>query len=270
MFHLNFPYERFLSFAYNFSLALMVAVFFYFATRWILHGVKKANEKVQKINPTLMPITVTVIKYSAFIVTVFIILNIFGVNTNGIVALLGAAGLGLALALKDTLQNIASGIMLIFLRPFQVSDYIECGAQSGTVEEINLFTTTLKTPDGIFLFLPNNLLWNTAIRNYNRNGARRLDFVVGVSYQADLGKACGILSHIANQDKRILKDPPILIVVNALGESSVSLLLRCWIRVENYWDVHFFLYKTVKESFDAAGISIPFPQREIHLLTAPK
>ncbi|RDB36383.1 mechanosensitive ion channel family protein [Spirobacillus cienkowskii] len=251
--------------SYNVFLSLIVSVLMYFLAYWIIRGVRKSNTKVRKIDPTLLPITVTIIKYAAFIISVLIILNIFGANTNGIIAFLGTAGLGIALALKDTLQNIASGIMLIFLRPFKVNDYIECGSNSGTVQEINLFTTTLKTGDGLFLFVPNNLLWNSAIKNYTRNGTRRLDFVIGIAYKNQVEDARSILNKLADLDGRILKDPSPIIVVNSLTDNSVNLMLRCWIPVDNYWDVNFYLQKTVKEQFHDAGISIPFPQRDIHL-----
>ncbi|WP_158997717.1 mechanosensitive ion channel family protein [Pigmentibacter ruber] len=257
--------ELFWTFVINIFFSVISVIVVYFLTKWFIHFVKKTNDKVQKIDPTLLPITLTVIKYASFIVCVLIILNIFGANTNGIIAFLGAAGVGVALALKETLQNIASGIMLIFLRPFQVNDYIESNANIGTVQEINLFTTTLKTPDGLFLFVPNSLLWNSSIKNFTRNGTRRLDINVGISYESDAEKAREIILNLTRLDGRILKEPSPIIVITALNESAVNVMLRCWVLVDNYWDVNYYLYKTIKANFEEQGISIPYPQRNVNL-----
>lgn len=261
----KFDYNFLVKLLTNLFLSVIAIICIFFLTKWFIHIVKKTNSKVQKIDPTLLPITLTVIKYASFVFCILVILNIFGANTNGIIAFLGATGLGVALALKETLQNIASGIMLIFLRPFKVNDYIESAGNMGTVQEINLFTTTLKTPDGLFLFVPNSLLWNASIKNFTRNGSRRLDINVGISYQADISKAREIFLNLVRLDGRILKEPSPVIVVTALNDSAVNLLLRCWVHVDDYWDVNFYLYKTVKEVFDENGISIPFPQRDINL-----
>jgi len=253
------------SFSLNILYSIITILILYFVAYWVIRALKKANESIEKIDPTLLPITITVIKYAAFIIGVLIILNIFGANTNGIIALLGATGLGVALALKETLQNIASGLMLIFLRPFKVNDYIESNANNGTVQEINLFTTTLKTNDGLFLFVPNSLLWNSSIKNFSKNGTRRLDFIVGISYENEVDQAKEILINLARLDGRVLKDPTPFVALTALGENSVSVMLRCWVLVDNYWDVNYYFYKTVKETFDSKGITIPFPQRDIRL-----
>lgn len=261
----KFDYNFLVKLLTNLFLSVIAIICIFFLTKWFIHIVKKTNSKVQKIDPTLLPITLTVIKYASFVFCILVILNIFGANTNGFIAFLGATGVGVALALKETLQNIASGIMLIFLRPFKVNDYIESAGNMGTVQEINLFTTTLKTPDGLFLFVPNSLLWNASIKNFTRNGSRRLDINVGISYQADITKAREIFLNLVRLDGRILKEPSPVIVVTALNDSAVNLLLRCWVHVDDYWDVNFYLYKTVKEVFDENGISIPFPQRDINL-----
>ncbi|WP_186648687.1 mechanosensitive ion channel family protein [Fluviispira vulneris] len=262
---INIDSKILIHFATNLTLSVVSFLIIYFIRVILIKGLVKTNHKVQKIDPTLMPITITVIKYAAFIISILVILNIFGANTNGIIAFIGAAGLGLALALKDTLQNIASGIMLIFLRPFNINDYIECNTNSGTVIEINLFTTTLKTVDGLFLFVPNNLLWNASIKNYTRNGLRRLDFFVTVSYADQLDLVSKLLMNIAESEKKILKDPIPLVVVTTLGENSVQLLLRCWTKNDDFWEVNYSLNKIVKESLENSGITIPFPQRDVHL-----
>ncbi len=257
--------DVFWTFSLNLLYSIVTVLILYSIAYWIIRVVKKANEKVEKIDPTLLPISITVIKYASFIIGILIILTISGANSNGIIAFLGATGLGLALALKETLQNIASGLMLIFLRPFKVNDYIESNSNNGTVQEINLFTTTLKTNDGLFLFVPNSLLWNSSIKNFTKNGTRRLDFIVGISYENQVEKAKEILTNLARLDGRILKEPTPLVVLTALGDNSVSMMLRCWVSVDNYWDVNYYLYKTVKETFDSSGISIPYPQRDIRL-----
>lgn len=261
----NFSFKGFCSVLSDLLISFIVAIAMYFITLGIIKFIRTVNLRSSKIDPTLLPITITVIKYSAFILTVFIILNIFGANTNGIIAFLGAAGIGLALALKDTLQNIASGIMLLFLRPFKKDDYIECSSNIGTVQEINLFSTTLKTPDGLFLFVPNNLLWNSSIKNFSRFPIRRLDFIVGVSYSTQIDEAKEILLNLARLDGRIVTEPTPIIAVTALADSAINIMLRCWVNNDDYWNVNFYLHKSVKEAFDVANISIPFPQRDIRL-----
>ncbi len=191
-----------------------------------------------------------------------------GIQTTSIIAVLGAAGLAIGLALQGTLQNIAAGIMLLILRPFKVGDYIDAGGTAGTVDEIGLFTTDMTTFDGIYLSVPNSSLWNTSILNYTRLPTRRLDIPVGIAYEDDVEKALSLLLEKLRTDSRVLADPEPQVMVTALGESSVDLNLRCWSLREDFWALRFDLNKNAKLWLDSAGISIPFPQRDVHLISA--
>ena len=192
----------------------------------------------------------------------------FGVQTTSIIAVLGAAGLAIGLALQGTLQNIAAGIMLLVLRPFRVGEYIDAGGVSGTVDAINLFTTDMTTYDGIYRSVPNAELWNRNILNYSRNPTRRLDIPVGIAYEDDVEQALDLLLSHLSQDPRVMPDPEPQVLVTGLGDSSVDLTLRCWTSRTDFWPLRFELNKKVKLWLDAAGVSIPFPQRDVHLYRA--
>ncbi|MCH8810101.1 MAG: mechanosensitive ion channel, partial [Proteobacteria bacterium] len=171
----------------------------------------------------------------------------------------------IGLALQGTLQNIAAGIMLLFLRPFRVGDYIDAEGLAGTIEEIGLFTTQMRTYDGIYFEVPNAKIWNRAITNYSRVEARRLDLVVGIGYQDDIDKALAAMMDLLVKDERVNDDPEPQVMVKELGDSAVNLNLRCWIAPGDYWGLRFDLTKAIKQRLDAEGITIPFPQRDVHL-----
>ncbi|NDA15011.1 MAG: mechanosensitive ion channel family protein [Gammaproteobacteria bacterium] len=208
------------------------------------------------------------LRYAIIAITLVAVLARLGIQTTSIIAVLGAAGLAIGLALQGTLQNIAAGIMLLILRPFKVGDYIDAGGTAGTVDEIGLFTTDMTTFDGIYLSVPNSALWNTSILNYTRLPTRRLDIPVGIAYEDDVEKAMALLLEKLRADSRVLSDPEPQVMVTALGESSVDLNLRCWSVREDFWALKFDLNKNSKLWLDAAGISIPFPQRDVHLIAS--
>lgn len=192
-------------------------------------------------------------------------LDRLGVNTTSLVALIGAAGLAVGLSLQGSLQNLAAGVMLVVFRPFKVGDYIEAAGTAGTVEIIGIFTTTLRTPDNRTIVVPNGQLYTGTITNNSARDTRRIDLVFGIGYGDDLGKARQVLQDILDADTRILKDPAPLIAVNELGESSVNLAVRPWVKAADYGAVRFDLMERVKLAFDAHGISIPYPQTDVHL-----
>ena len=259
--------ELILSLGYNVFLSIVV-----FLSCWVISGIIKkailrANDKIEQLDATLVPILCTTSKYIVYVIGTVIILDIFGVNTASIIALLGAVGLGVAFALKDTLSNIAAGIMLLILRPFRVNETIEFGAILGTVKEINLFTTILETPDGLFVSSPNGTVWASSIKNFNRNGKRRFDIVVGISYSDSINTGVEVLNKIIESETRLLSDPQAQVMVISMGDSSVNLQLRGWTLVSDYWQTQWDLTKKVKEEIEAAGMSIPFPQREINVIS---
>jgi small conductance mechanosensitive channel len=186
------------------------------------------------------------------------------------VAVLGAASLAVGLALQGTLANFASGVMLLLFRPFQVDDFIEVGGQTGSVESIGVFSTTLNTPDNVRITIPNGKVYGEAIKNYSANETRRIDLVAGVSYDDDLQLARETLMRVVSEDDRVLADPAPVVAVSELADSSVNFVVRPWCRSEDYWNLRFDLTQRMKEALEAAGCSIPFPQQDMHLIRIPE
>ena len=228
--------------------------------------INKGAKRSRHIDDTLRPFLSSLARYAVLIVTIISVLARVGVQTTSIVAALGAMGLAVGLALQGTLQNISAGLMLLVLRPFQVGDYIDASGISGTVETIGLFSTEMTTYDGIYQAVPNVSLWNTSILNYSRLPTRRLDVPVGIAYEDDIEKAMALLLDHLQQDSRVMSEPAPQVLVTGLGESSVDLSLRCWTQRTDFWTLKFELNKNAKLWLDTAGISIPFPQRDVHLI----
>jgi small conductance mechanosensitive channel len=200
---------------------------------------------------------------------VLAVLGLFGIPTASIVAVLGAASLAVGLALQGTLGNFASGVMLLLFRPFQVGDFIAVAGESGTVESIGVFSTVLNTPDNVRVTIPNGKVYGEAIKNFSANERRRVDLTVGVGYDDDLQLAQETLAGILAADERVLDDPPATVAVSGLGESSVDFVVRPWCASEDYWALRFDLTRKMKEELERAGCSIPFPQRDLHLIRWP-
>ena len=205
------------------------------------------------------------IVYTAAMVFVFLaVLGKLGIQTTSFIAVLGAAGLAIGLALQGSLSNFASGVMLVLFRPFKVGDYIEAGGTSGTVEEMLIFSTKMKTPDNKAVFVPNGSITGGTIVNYSAKDTRRVDLVFGVSYEDDISKVKQIIEEVLNADDRILKDPSPTVGLAELGESSVNFVVRPWVSAADYWGVRFSLNEAMKLRFDQEGVSIPYPQRDVH------
>ena len=225
----------------------------------------KAFKKTDHIDDTLTAFLGNGVRYLVIIITLLAVLDRFGVETTSFIAILGATSLAIGLALQGTLSNVAAGVMLLFFRPFNVGDFIEGGGQVGVVKSIGLFVTHMNTPDNVEIMLPNSSLWGSAIKNYSFNSTRRVDFVFGIGYGDDIDKAMSIIAAVAAEDDRAHKDPEPVIVVGDLGASSVDIITRVWCNSGDYWALRWHMLKTVKERFDADGISIPFPQTDVHL-----
>ncbi len=188
-----------------------------------------------------------------------------GVQTASFVAVLGAAGLAVGLALQGSLANFAAGVLMIIFKPFKVGDYITAGGVSGSVESIGIFTTELKSPDNKKIIVPNAKVTGDSIVNFSAKEQRRIDMVAGVSYSDDLAKVKQVLEGILSEDERILKDPAPTIGLLEMADSSINFAVRPWVKTTDYWDVFFATQEKIKQRFDAEGISIPFPQRDVHL-----
>lgn len=226
---------------------------------------RKALERVGRFDDTLILFIAKVVKYVVQILVLVTVLAQFGVQTTSMLAALGAAGLAIGLALQGTLANIAAGIMILVLRPFSVGDFIDAGGIGGSVLEIGLFVSQLKTGDGIYISAPNSQLWNSVITNYSRFPTRRLELLVGIGYEDDVDKALKTLLALAEKDERVLKDPEPAVMVKSLDDSAVTIALRAWADTGDFWALNWDLTKQVKQTFDKAKISIPYPQRDIHL-----
>lgn len=258
--------ETIVSLGYNLILAIVIFVASSLIARAVRKAINNTNSRLKKLDATLIPIFSTVASYVVYIIGSVFILDIFGVNTASLIALVGAAGLAVGLALKDTLSNIAAGMMLLILRPFRAADFIEFGATQGTVKEINLFTTILETIDGLYIASPNSVLWSNNIKNFTRNGKRRMDIVVGISYSDSINEGFAVLQKIAEGESRLLVDPAPQVMVASMMDSAVNIQLRAWAKNENYWAAYWDLNKRVKESIEEAGLTIPFPQRTLHVV----
>jgi small conductance mechanosensitive channel len=239
--------------------------------RWIAgrirKGVRRALEQTST-DATLIPFFAGTVYYLVIAVVVIAVLNLFGVETTSLIAVLGAAGLAVGLALQGTLSNFASGVMILIFRPIHVGDYVDIAGTAGSVVEIGLFTVTLNTPDNVRIIVPNSSVYGQTITNYAANATRRNDLIVGISYDDDIGKAIATIEKILSQDPRVLEEPAAVVAASELGDSSVNLVVRPWCSKDDYWSLRFDLTRRFKEGLEAAGCTIPFPQRDVHLFRA--
>ncbi len=236
---------------------------------WFFAGLLKAFLKRLLIRGNVdktLAYFATNLGYVAFMAFVVIAaLSKLGIQTASFIAVIGAAGLAIGFALQGSLSNFASGVLLIIYKPFKVGDYIEGGGISGSVEEVTIFTTELKSPDNKKIIVPNAKITSDSIINYSAKSERRVDLVVGVSYNDNLSKVRDILTQIISEDTRILKEPEPTIAVLELADSSINFAVRPWVKTPDYWGVYFDLNEKIKNRFDEEGISIPFPQQDVHL-----
>lgn len=209
---------------------------------------------------------ITSVSYVALITFIIVAaLSKLGMQTASFVAVLGAAGLAVGLSLQGSLANFASGVLMIIFKPLKVGDYIEGGGTAGTVMEIGIFTTELRSPDNKTIFVPNSKLTSDNIVNFSASDQRRVDIAVGVSYKADLDHVREVLNQVLSENPKILKDPAPMIGILSLQDSFVNVVVRPWVNTADYWDVYFDLQETIKKRFDREGIQIPYPQRDIHI-----
>jgi len=234
------------------------------AAGWTRRVVRKALTAAN-VDATLAPFIAGVAYYVILIAVMVAVLGLVGIQTASLLAILGAAGLAVGLALQGTLSNVSSGVMLLIFRPFQVGDYIEAGGTAGSVQAIGLFSTTLNTPDNVRILVPNSSVYGQTIKNYAANDTRRNDIVIGISYDDDIGLAAETIKRVLAADERVLPEPEPVVAVSELGDSSVNLVVRPWCKKEDYWGLRFDLLRTLKEQLEAAGCSIPYPQRDVHL-----
>jgi small conductance mechanosensitive channel len=230
----------------------------------IRSSMRRALER-SKLDPTLVPFLTKLVYYLLLTFLFLAVLSLFGIQTTSFIAVLGAAGLAVGLALQGTLGNFAAGVMLLIFRPFKIGDYVEAGGTAGSVQEIGIFSTTLHSPDNVRIIVPNSVVYGSIVKNYSHNETRRNDMVFGISYDDDIGKAIQVINNALSSDSRVLQDPAPVIAVGELADSSVNLLVRPWCTGADYWALRWDLTRKIKEDLESAGCSIPYPQHDIHL-----
>lgn len=221
--------------------------------------------KAQKIDDTLSSFFAGIVYYVVLAFVITAVLARFGIQTASLIAVFGAAGLAIGLALQGTLSNIAAGVMLLLFRPFKAGDFVEVAGIAGTVKTISLFVTELATADNVQILAPNGQVWGAAVKNYSFHATRRIDCVIGIAYEDNIDTAFESAQAVVENSPLVLKDPAPMIVVSELGDSAVNLTVRVWCNASDYWALRFALNKLLKERFDADQISIPYPQRTIHI-----
>lgn len=251
-----------------YGLQVVGAVAILVVGRWVARALRALVARMltkAKTEPILVSFVGGMVYVALMTFVIVAALSQVGVQTASFIAVVGAAGLAVGLALQGSLANFAAGVLLMIFRPLRAGDVVEAAGAVGKVEEVQIFTTTIVTPDNKTAIVPNAKLTGDNIVNYTRKGTRRLDMVFGVAYDADLQRSKETLEGILAEDGRVLKDPPPLVAVGELADSSVNFFVRPWVKNEDYWDLYFDTTRRVKERLDAAGIGIPFPQRDVHL-----
>ncbi|MFH1214929.1 MAG: mechanosensitive ion channel domain-containing protein [Pseudomonadota bacterium] len=256
-----------------YGLNILAALIIYIIGRWTAKFLQRFAQRLMtkgKVDPTLVHFVGNIAYIGMLTFVILAALNQLGIQTTSFIAVLGAAGLAVGLALKDSLSNFSAGVLLILFHPFKKGDFIEAAGTAGTVEEIQIFTTMLVTPDNKAIIVPNSKIIGDNIVNITAKPTRRVDFVFGVGYGDDIDKVKEVISQVLSEDQRIMPDPAVFIGVAALADSSVNFAVRAWVKASDYWPVFFDTNEKMKKRFDAEGISIPFPQRDVHLFEAGK
>lgn len=244
--------------------AIVILILGWIVAGFVHRAILRSFARFSQIDQTIITFTASSAKYAVMVFTVIAVLSSVGVQTASFVAILGAMGLALGLALQGTLSHVASGFMLIVFRPFRVGDFIDAGGVSGTVREITLFATELATLENIKVFIPNGAVWGDVIKNFSGNPTRRIDVEIGISYTDSIDTAFAVAKDVVDANAMVLKEPAPVVAVSTLGDNAVNILVRVWVNQPDVLDARLALNKTLKEAFDKAGLTIPFPQRVIH------
>ena len=256
-----------LDFAINLVTAIVIFYVGRLVVRILTRGIRKVME-AQEVDKTLITFVSNLASMVLLIFVIIAAVGALGVQTTSFIAVLGAAGLAIGLALQGSLSNFAAGVLIVLFRPYKVGDWIEAAGISGGVEEVQILTTVLKTGDNKQVIVPNAQIMGSIITNYSANDTRRVDMVIGVSYDDDLDKVRSTLEDLVAAEDRILDDPACTIAVSALADSSVNFVVRPWVKTSDYWGVMFDLTEAIKKRFDKEAISFPFPQQDVHLYKA--
>ena len=252
----------------EFATNVLVAAVVFFVGKmvvgWIVGIARKAMQRAE-VDKTLETFLCNLLRMVLMVLVIITAIGMLGVQTTSFIAIFGAAGLAIGLALQGSLSNFAAGVLIVLFRPYRVGDWIEGGGVSGSVEQVQILTTVLKTGDNKRVIIPNSQVMDSIITNYSANPTRRIDMVIGVSYDDDLDKVKKTLQEIIAADERVLADPAVTIAVSELADSSVNFVVRPWVNTADYWAVKFDLTETIKKRFDQENITFPFPQQDVHL-----
>jgi small conductance mechanosensitive channel len=249
------------------GLKLLVALIIFVVGKWVANLLTKVLRNLlirTNVDDILADFASALVKGALLVVVIIAALDHLGVNTTSMVAILGAAGLAVGLALQNSLQNFAAGVMLLIFRPFKAGDFVDVAGVTGVIEGISIFSTTMRTGDNKEMIIPNGAIYGGIITNFSAKDTRRIDMVVGIGYDDDIRIAKDIIWEILNADDRILKDPQPKVAVSELAESSVNFIVRPWVNSDDYWNVKFDFNEKIKLTFDERGVSIPYPQMDIH------
>lgn len=253
---------------FDFGLKAVIAIVIFLVGRTIARLVTRGLRNVmqsQEVDKILESFVCNLVYWTLMVFVIIAAINQIGIQTTSLIAVMGAAGLAVGLALQGSLANFAAGVLIVVFRPYRVGDYIEAAGIAGSVLQVQILTTMLKTPDNKQIIVPNGQIMGSIITNYSANDLRRVDMAVGVSYSDDLDNVRSTIKDLVAADERILKDPECVIADSELGDSSVNFVVRPWVKTADYWGVKFDLTEAIKKRFDKEGISIPFPQRDVHV-----
>lgn len=250
------------------GIKLVVAFLIFFVGRWLVKVIKNSLHRMmerRKTDVSLRSFLDSLISVLLNFILIIIIISVLGINTSSLVALLASAGLAVGMALSGTLQNFAGGVVIMIFRPFKVGDYISAQGQEGTVKEIQIFNTIIKTLDNKIITIPNGILSTGIMTNFGKEETRRVDWTFSISYGDDYDKAKAVLKNLCNDDTRILKNPEVFIELAKLNSSSVDITVRAWVKSADYWNVFFSMNEKVYKTFPAEGLNLPFPQMDVHV-----
>jgi small conductance mechanosensitive channel len=254
-------------FGKNIVIALLIFYVGKFVISLVVRGLRKVM-RAREVDKTLETFVCNLVRMALLVVVIIAAIGALGIQTTSFIAIFGAAGLAVGLALQGSLSNFAAGVLIVLFRPYRVGDFVEAAGIAGSVEQVQILTTILKTPDNKQIIVPNSQIMDSIITNYSANDTRRVDLTVGVSYDDDLDKVSATIRELVEADERILEEPACQIEVLELADSSVNFVVRPWVKTADYWGVYFDLTKKIKQRFDQDGISFPFPQQDVHLYKA--
>lgn len=262
-------YEQFQTVGIGFGIKVIAAIVIFFVgrvvARLVTKGIRRLMES-QKVDKILEAFVSNLVYWALMTFVIIAAISQVGIQTTSLIAIIGAAGLAVGLALQGSLANFAAGVLIVMFRPYKVGDWVEAAGVAGSVVQVQILTTILKTGDNKQIIIPNGQIMGSIITNYSANDTRRVDLVIGVSYDDDIDKARSTIQELVDADDRILKDPTCLIAVSELADSSVNLVVRPWVKTADYWAVKFDLTEAIKKKFDKEDITFPFPQQDVHLI----